>query len=134
MSTPPVLQSIQQLDSYLDQQVELHGTARRAKAGNLLKLDTDETIWCRLKEQDWGPHAGQRVRVIGTVIRQKTPLESFPVAQQNSAGEWSQGVTAPDSLRMSGLAAELLGSPAAPSFSPSSSDFVLQVQDCFRQN
>ena len=99
-----------QLAEAQNQHIEIEGDLRYSKAGVFVIFD-NVNIWLH-KNVDYDTE--QRVLIKGLLKCVQSPLTSFPVAQQDGMGAWSQGVTPPSTLKAKGHSTPIL--PPTPSF------------------
>ncbi|MAA79708.1 MAG: hypothetical protein CL916_10650 [Deltaproteobacteria bacterium] len=75
---------------YIDQEILIQGLAERSKAGAFLLVE-GEDVW--LNNYDWNKQEYKQIVVVkGIIKRGADPLSSFPVAEKDKDGGWSQGV------------------------------------------
>ena len=93
--TAPMLTQHDQLQNHIGQTVQIKGLVRRMKAGTALEID-GARVWC--SNADLSDVANQHIVATGTLQQGTSPMQSFPKATVNDAGEWTQGVATPDLL------------------------------------
>ena len=98
------------LEEYIGKKMEISGVAHTSKAGSFLVYQ-ETCIW--IFHHEWTEEENDKmVRITGVLSKRKEP--TFPIAEQDEEGGWSQGISVP-SLEM-----------GAPSFSLEEWTFIVE--------
>ena len=82
----------EQLPSAEGSKVEVQGIVFREKSGSFLLFEETKILSV---SQDLDVYAGKTVRIVGKLEKRISPSHSFPIAEQDETGAWSQGISVP---------------------------------------